>query len=362
ARIDERRAGAATWAYLAVLDDALLLSARQRTELRESIAQHAREGWWQPTHTGGRMHTALETLLSSVAGESLGGFMIPGSELSNSLTAPQLATLSDHEHSRTLEFWIAQQVAAKPAADAPGLFAGAQVARGRRVLRRGRPLEDLRRGLTQYVDERVDEIDAACTLTPSQCDKLRLAGRIDIDRLRERLSSAPPEKLAPDEELVVQKQQFQGAVEPLPLEIFRGVNSYFRRSLESRLLDDQKARLASADRERRDFQRQALVEAIVAGFEVAASLTADQYDALNAALNAELADASDSATLDWRLECLRRVSQLPEERLRPIFFDFQWPYVRERQEQLAAPAQLFGGRQLFNRAMVGPAAAGGGMF
>jgi hypothetical protein len=196
----------------------------------------------------------------------------------------------------------------------------------RRVLRQGPTLEVQELRLIQYIDERLDDIHCACDLSEAVRGKLLMAAKLDLARLREQLSSRPPDKLNDGEELVVQKMQVRWPT-PLPLEILRGPDSHFQKAL-GRLADDQKKKFAVADAERRAFQRPALVVTVVAGFERTAALTAEQCEAL-------------AKLFDWRCECLRRMAHLPFERLQPLLFDFQQAGAQQQHTQLIESARQF---------------------
>ncbi|MGH7136355.1 MAG: hypothetical protein ACREHD_11485 [Pirellulales bacterium] len=201
------------------------------------------------------------------------------------------------------------------------------------VVRRDLPAQERERRLAEHLRMRIDFIDAACGLSPVQRDKLLLAGKLDVKRLDEPAPLA--QKQAPAElGLRVRRVRLPGGVS-LPIAIFNEARSYFRKSVEGRLSEEQKQRLAAAERERRAFERQAIVAAAVIGFEHAALLTAEQCDALAEALNAALADDDHSDRLDDRLFWADGMARLPEEKLRPLFADFQWPLAQGRQKWLA---------------------------
>lgn len=330
-RSEKRRKQAAVLEHVAMLDEALLFSAKQRQELCELLSGEASDAWWQPVNPA----APAEVFFAVLSNSGLFGLFVPEPELSKRVTATQLATFKELQQSQEQEGFYAQQAVAEPArkAAAPaalpnrpaGAAARAAVARPGAQLRflRNAPTIEAQEGrLARYVELRVHDIDVTCGLSESVRAKLSLAAKLDMARLREQWSSRPTEKLNEGEELVVLKVQVRPPA-PLPLEIFRGPGSHFRKSLQSRLPEDQKKKLAAADAGRRAFQRQALVEAVVAGFERTAALTADQCDALATLLDDAIADVDADNPEDWRLECLRRIVQLPFERLQPLLFDFQ---------------------------------------
>jgi len=370
-RAEKRRRQAAILAHVAVLDEALLLSARQRKDLCDLLGQDAADAWWRPINSGTIIDPTVEWFFASASGGGFYGLFVPDVELKKRLTSRQLAALTELQRPYEQEIVIVQQAAPKPggaavpaavgrvaggavvprAAAAPGLIAGGQVAAPRavrRIVRRGPTVEEQQRRLAQYVEQRLDDIEAACGLSKPQRDKLSLAARLDVARWRDQ-SSAPDEKLNDGEELVVRKQQVRGGAAPLPLAILSDENSYFRKSLQTRLTDEQKHMLAEANGQRREFQRQAVVVAVVAGFERAASLDSAQCDGLATLLNDSLSDAEAGGTAEF----VRRVAQLPFARLQAIFLDIQLPAFQQHYGELSGALRQFEvqqGNQVFRAA------------
>lgn len=345
-RRGSRRTRAAIALQVAALDRALWLSAKQRQELRELLAHGSMDGWWQPTNARHPSDQAIDQLQRALAGEELGSFTVPEPEMANRLTAAQLSTFRDLAVPHQQEIIIAQPIVKKRAAApidrraaaeqraAAELAVAVREAKGQlHVVRRELPAVDRDRRLSEHLQMRIDFIGAACGLSPVQRDKLLLAGKLDIKRLDEPAPLA--QKQAPAElGMRVQRVRLPGGVS-LPIALFSESQSYFRKSVEGRLSDEQKQRLAAAERERRAFQRQAIVAAAVIGFERSALLTADQCDALAEALNAALADDDRSDRLNDRLFWVSRITRVPEDNLRTLFLDFQWPLARAQQERLA---------------------------
>jgi Ca2+-binding EF-hand superfamily protein len=374
---DERRKLAASLQHVAMLDEALLLSGKQRQELCDLLATDASDAWWQDR---GRavvvLDSQVEPIFALFSNSGFVGLFVPEAELAKRLTDRQLVIYKELQQPHEEEVVFAQQALPKPAgaaaaaAPAPAVpvapralgnkAGGGQVIQGanalqprarRRVLRQGPTIEDQERRLTGYLEQRLDEIDAACGLGEAARAKLSLSAKLDLARMREQLSSRPPDKLNDGEEIVVQKVQVGGAV-PLPLEVFTGQESHFQKSLQGRLSLDQKTKLVAADGQRRTLQRQALVEAVVAGFERTAALTSAQCDKLAAVLNEALADVDVADAAAWRAECLRRISGIPFERLQPLFFDFQQQAAIQQHGQVIEWARQFEASQR-NQARLG---------
>lgn len=362
-----RQRRAAAWAYVALLDEVLLLSARQRDELCDVLAKETNDAWWRPANAGLTFNHESEQLFAQLAGRPLGSFVVPDNHLAKMLTPTQLATFKAQQQPRRQEVMIARQAvpakaaqgqaaqagAAVPAikapvaaaAAAPGMLAG-QAAKGRiivRIVGRRPAVDDQQAQLARYMELRLADIDAACGLSAAQCEKLTLAAKLDISHWRDELPPLAAVKLRDGEEVVIQHAVVRGDTTPLP-PIFAAANSLFQKSLRGRLLDEQKQKLAEADRRRRDFQRQSLVESVVLGFATAASLTSQQCDLLATALRTESPD-DDPRTADWRLSFLRRLAQLPDERFRSIAHDFQWDCILRQQLHVAEAARQYEMRQ-----------------
>ena len=350
-RLETRRKQAAMMTQLAELD----LSSQQWSKFCELLATPRSDAWWRPTNVNRPLAPDAQWQQASIAGGGLGGFVIPEAELAAIFRPAQLAAFKELQRTVAEDLVVVQQAAGQavppgaapvPAVVAPvapparAAVAMAAVAQGRQglkrvVVRRGAPVEEQQRRLSAHLQRLVDDVDAACELTPAQRDKLLLAGKLDIDRVRE---SSPPLEMAPEgQEVFVQVVQVPAANSQLPVTIFDGESSAYQKALRQRLPDDQKQKLAEAQRERREFRRQALVEAVVCGLARAAALTSAQCDELSFVLNE--AAASDDEKANWRADCLRCIAQLPAEKVATVLFDFQLPAASQQLAQLAEVAR-----------------------
>jgi hypothetical protein len=315
---------------VAALDECLLLSSRQRQELCELLGEPMADAWWRPV-SAVRFAPEFQQLLNAIAGDSLGGFAIPEAWLAKVLRPAQLADFNELQRPQAIEVVIVQAAMERqPAVLVPGQLVAA--APQRRVVRTGPSQQHLQKQLTRHIERLIDNIDADCGLTPSQRDKLRLAGMLDIEHWRDQLP--PVEQSAAGQEVIVQKKQVASPAPQPPVAIFSESESYWQKALQSRLSDEQKQKLAIAQRERLEFQRQALIEAVVAGYERSAALTSSQCEKLSAVLNVTLAEVDPDAAPDWRLVWLQRIVQLPAEAFDGVFFDFQRPATSQHQTAL----------------------------
>jgi Ca2+-binding EF-hand superfamily protein len=364
---EKHRKRAASLAHVAMLDERLLLTDRQRQSLCELLDDEASDGWWQPINSFVFLNTQAEQLFAGLSWDGWQALFVPEAMLTKVLTARQLANFKELQQPQEYEQFYAQQLLPKPA-DAPAAAAGRVAAGGGRVgpqvvqqrrrsrFLRQRPTDEVQlRELTSYVEQRLDEMNLVCALSEPVRAKLLLAMKLDLGRLREQWSSQPPDKVMEGEELIVRKVQSRKRELP-PWEIFCGPDSNFEKTLQGRLLDDQKKKLAAVDADRRRFQRQALVAAVVAGFERMAGLTAAQREAVTALFGETIADVEAEDLDDLRVECLRRMAQLPFERLQRLLHDFQQAGALRQHGQLIESArQLEAGRKQRGAAVHGSA-------
>ena len=400
AQLEARRKRAAVFVSIAELDEALLLSREQRIKLCELLTTRG-DAWWSSVVAKSPLARTDPALEALIAAGNLGGFAVPNGELAAILRPAQFAYYEELQGTVSEELVIVQQVARPPgmappagvpppAVVAPQPQAGAaappapmpaappgmapaprrpaalgfaqagDVVLGRQalrraVVRRGPPLEQQQRRLNDHLTRLIEDLAVNCGLTESQCAKLALAGKLDVEALRQRGPAA--QKLPDGQEMFFQVVQVAAASSHLPVAIFDAPDSAYKKALRNRLFDEQRQKLAAVERERRQFQQQALVEMVVVGFERSAALTSAQCEALSAALRDLLADSLDDstakwATTNWRADSLRRISQLPAESLRPYFFDFQWPAAQRQQAQLAEAARRLEAQAAENAAVL----------
>lgn len=369
-QLEARRRRAAGMILVAELDEALLLSSEQREELREILAP-GRGAPFAPMNNFSPLFPLRFPQKNSIAAGTLGSFAVPEPKLSALLRPGQLASYAEFGRPAMQEEIIIEQLVRRPAADAPALRPGTgrTVAAGAKVRVRREAVDkhgvrhrlsqaELLQRLETDLSRRVEDVAQSCDLTERERDALILAGKLDILALRER---APQEEL-PGEEMVFETVSRVPAISSrLPRPIFGDAGSAFQKALERRLSAEQKKKLAAAWRERREFQRQALAEVAVVGFERSAALTSAQCEKLSSALYEALAagdkDAAQQAPADqgpasdWQIECLRRIASLPDETLQPLFLDFQWLSAMRQRERLAATTRRMEARAEANAKM-----------
>lgn len=324
-RLDVFRKRAAALAQVAVFDECLLLSGEQRSRLLDLLLLPTSDAWWRPAGVAPTLDTAFLRWLAALSGGELGTFFVPDVDLNGLLRGSQKAGFKQVREPLREELVLEQKLR--------GQQAGGMVANGVAqvdviIVQQGPRADDQRQRLTFCLTQRIDEIDATCTLTAAQRDKLRLAGQLDIERVR---PAELPAKDAGEGDAVRIVRVTVGAV-PLPLSTFNDDASYFQKAVQGRLVDEQKQKLATAERQRRAFQRRALIAAVVLRLQRAAALTAEQCGKLTN-LVAERLDQTDAPSSDWRRRCLSQIAGIPEETLRACCFDFQFaPLVREQSQ------------------------------
>lgn len=316
-RLNAYRKRAGARAKVCDIDAVLLLSEQQRMELCEQLMLTTTDDWWQTANRGPAGNDPGEQLLAAVAHGSLCTFLLSAVEWQKVLRPVQLSRYQELWGSRTIEI----------------VFIRAPTGTTREIRRGTKPAE-LEHGLTAHLNQWVDEIDSACQLTSSQREKLLLAGKLDIEAFKAHLPPLPQE-LAEGEKLLATEVPAASGKHVIPWSVLTSQSSHFQRSLQGRLTEVQKHSWAALEGERRTFQRQAVVAAVVAGFERAASLAPQQCESLAAAVEAALTKDDLDDPVHWQLAYLRRIAELPEAKWRSWFAELQWPFAREQHLQLA---------------------------
>ncbi|HWB13298.1 MAG TPA: hypothetical protein VG826_28995 [Pirellulales bacterium] len=304
-KLADRRRHASIVRQVAELDEAIVLTGDERAHLCERLAKAANVYLgppWEPAPPPAPM----SRLPAAISAGDLEEFGLPDPLLAAAL-------------------WPAQFVAYKNLMSSPQRRVVAIEQNGGLVIERhGLPLDEQQRRLMIYLDRLIDTADTICRLNDSQREKLRLAGKIDIDRFGERYREV--ESLAGGDP--VEKEAQLSVLQSAGHRVLGERASNYRKAVAALLTAEQMERLTVAESERREFRRRALVEAVVVGFGRSASLTAAQCDLLAQTFNDALSagDAVDQPAG----ECLRMVGELPEEKLRSICAREQWPAFRRQ--------------------------------
>lgn len=314
-RLERRERRAAVMLQVSSLDSALCLTSEQRQKLCESLPEPA--SWeagmrWPP--------------LALMPGIS----QLPDVVSSGDLHCPPLSRQLKIRDTVTF-----QQAAAfsQLAFQNPGW---SQIMSGdvrQRLIGKPPPLNDQRRRLNALLDCSIEFANAACRLSELQGGKLRAVGKLDIERYAERHHAADANKVR---EIANWYQLLMLSANAFS--IFQRADSNYQRLLRSRLDDDQQRSLAAAESERQDFHKQALVEAVVVGFQRFAALTYAECDALAKRLRQSL--AASRAPLHQRSAWITAITEIPEKEIESLFDGEQWPLARSQIGRLRDAAEF----------------------
>jgi hypothetical protein len=181
---------------------------------------------------------------------------------------------------------------------------------------------------------RLDDVVASCGLDDVQREKLHLAGRGDIKRIFDRIEQLRRQfqSVKTDQNRIGEIMQ---AMQPIQLMLRTGTfgeTSLFAKALRSTLSSEQVDRYESADRERRQFRYQAVVEAVVTRLDEDLVLLAAQRGRLVQTLLAETRPPANFGQYDPYVVMLQ-AARLPEEKLKPLFDEPQWKMLKKQFEQ-----------------------------
>jgi hypothetical protein len=171
---------------------------------------------------------------------------------------------------------------------------------------------------------KIDEIDLNCRLSEEQKQKLHLMGCGDIKQIFDSFEKAKRQfKLLNND---VQKlNEIMPFVQPIQLaqhSLFQD-GSLFTKSLRHALTQEQFARYAVMDRERREFQHRAQIELAVHTLEESIPLRDAQRRELLALLAKELKPVRKSGQYSFYV-LMSRIALVPDQKIKPLFTDAQW--------------------------------------
>jgi len=179
--------------------------------------------------------------------------------------------------------------------------------------------------IDQALDLQIASVSGVCPISESQRKKLRLAGRGDVKRFFDKVE----EKRARFN-LVKQDRNkfglFYQEVVPLQAMLNAGLfreGSLFFKTLQSTLNDEQAARYATLQEERRQFRWRAKVELVVDMWTNTLGLSDNRRRRLADAILAEVPAPKTLGRMDYYF-VMYKLSRMPESTLRPIFNDSRW--------------------------------------
>jgi hypothetical protein len=186
-----------------------------------------------------------------------------------------------------------------------------------------------RKKMDTMLSLQIEEMDRTCGLSDSQKEKLRLAGRGDVERFFDRVEEKRRElqdKSYEQNKIGELYQQLQPFQATLNGGLFDD-GSLFEKIVAKALDPEQAARYESFNRERRTFRYRAKVEMMVLKLSRSLGLRAEQQERFVQAIIEETRPPRRFGQNDYYL-VLYQASTVPEERLRPIFDEAQWGLIQ----------------------------------
>lgn len=350
---------------LAVIDDAMLLGADQVQKLRTYFDANWRPEWgWNLEN---RLVAPGATPLQTAAARGLGrGFNLPNSDLQAYLRPTQLAAwgqmcslLPDNLQGRNkqeimqrvqqfqgrvLKARVADPVSVVRVlrgANSAMILQGEVAASPSNSSHAEPPIFEPPEELKLLLDLLVENAAFVGRLSGAQRETLLLAGKLDLRRycaeretqLQQTQALQRADKALGVHRIVIQAE-FAAVKNP-----FVAADSRFRKALASRLDEEQLARLAAADRKRRELRREAAVQSLVRQLDEAAKLTSAQWDDLAAAIRRRQELSASAVADDFQSESDACVSWIAKTDLQPIVDADQWPAVEQKLIELKRVAR-----------------------
>jgi len=195
-----------------------------------------------------------------------------------------------------------------------------------------------RRRLELSLTAHLNDVDRICPLTAVQKKKLLLAGRGDIKRYFDHVEEARTkihDQSIDRVELQAILQEFQRRAPNSRPDLF-GEKSLFSKSLKNTLTVEQFARYQKVTRDGAVARHRTTIRWVVGAMDNTLRLSEEQHRQLEELLAKETRPPKKFGEYDY-YGVLFQMSELPMEKLRPIFDDMQWGKL---QRQLAFAARL----------------------
>jgi hypothetical protein len=199
----------------------------------------------------------------------------------------------------------------------------------------GDGLAGARKRLEQMLALRIDDIDRTCKLTEAQKKRVRLAGRGDIkqfyvlyDKVRRKFLEVRHDPQKVQNEIWAEIRPLQGMVQ---FELFDEDSLLFR-SLHNSLTGEQLALFEAGAREQRASRHLARIEVVVELLDLNVPLTNLQRREVIAALKKLTKPPRKSGSPGY-FGVMYQMSQLPDEKIKPLFDGVQWKAVRAQLDQ-----------------------------
>jgi hypothetical protein len=179
-----------------------------------------------------------------------------------------------------------------------------------------------RNRLNAALELHIDEINRVCGMSDVQRRKLLLAGRGDIKRFFDRVDEAKRRYVRVMND---QNHNIWEDIQPLQNALNVGIfveDSIFAKTVKNTLSDEQAAKLAEQEQHRNKTRYAITIDWFIAHIDKGLGLSADQRRRLSELLK-ETRPPRRFGSSDYYY-LMYRASQMPEDRVKPIFDDIQW--------------------------------------
>jgi len=207
------------------------------------------------------------------------------------------------------------------------------------VFRKQQTIRGAKKQLLERLEAESDSIQSTCQLADDQKEKLRLAGRGDIQDFLQ-LYAEIRQKFADNMDDQQAMQNIWQEIQPLQKKYngqIYGEGSLFIKVLDNLLDEQQLARMEELRREQRRFQYRATVMQLVSQFDQAAPLTHEKREKLLALIQEHTSPPKSTAGQQRNhflmYYVLGQMAEIPETELRPLFDKAAWKVVRQQMKQ-----------------------------
>lgn len=191
-----------------------------------------------------------------------------------------------------------------------------------------------RKRLDTLLDLRTNDVDRTCRLSEIQRRKLQLAGRGDIKNFFEQVEAVRQKFLLVRKDQNKFNELWQ-EIQPLQTTLkagLHGEDSLFYKTLRNALDPQQLSRYLQVDGERKAYQYRAKVELVVAMLEANLPLRDEQRQKLILLILENTRPPRRFGNADYYV-VLWNVSQVPKDKLRPLFEDTEWRILSQQLDQ-----------------------------
>lgn len=182
----------------------------------------------------------------------------------------------------------------------------------------------------------VEDVDRTCGLTPVQKKKLLLAGRGDIKRFFDKVDEVR-KKFTKDKNFNFQNQFQQVWQEIQPLQTtfnagLFGADSIYGKAIHATLTPEQAEKHEKVVRDRLHYRYWARVDLAMELLNNEVGFTDDQRRQLVKLLHEETRPPRKLGQNDYYV-VLYQLSRIPEAKLKPVFEDVQWRFLKRQLDQ-----------------------------